>query len=164
MNISPWISRPVEVSNLLNPAHMALLLNRVCDGYSSESKKGLPFALAYLALPMLLHSGTAEELPKTVKTKIYVWMQDHPEILASFPSRARSLVPYVREAILFGTNQKALYIDSDGRVLATPLARLKHWERDLCSKENSKRAHLLGRLYAQANDVTSLFVMCGVRP
>lgn len=164
MNMSPWISRPAEVSNLLNPAYMALLLNRVCDGYRSESKQGLPFALAYLALPMLLHSGTAEELPKTIKTKVYAWIQEHPEILVSFPSRARSLAPYIREAILFGINQRALHIDPDGRVLAAPLDRLKHWERKPCSKESSKRAHLLGRLYAQANDVASLFAMCGVRP
>lgn len=159
-----WQERPSDVANLLNPAYCAILLNQVCKGYQNETSKGIPFALAFLALPMLLHTPTLNYLPKSSRTKLYIWLEQRQELLLEYPKRAKSLVPYVKEAISFGLAHKIIQFDQEVRLTGLPIKMPRGWDKASFPAIVAAQGVLVGKMFGQVSDVTSLFSMFGVRP
>ena len=61
--LAEWGQRPQDVANLLNPAFDGLLLYRAVAGYEQENEGGMPFELAFMVLPFVLHQPTRKRLP-----------------------------------------------------------------------------------------------------
>lgn len=163
--ISPWIRRPPEVANLLNPAFIALLLWSATRGYSKEDSKGIPLNLAYLVVPIVLHRDTREALPASTKSRMHSWLQAHPAVTIGFPERARAMVPYTREGLLFGVQYGTLRLNSEARV-ETPVAKLKPNPFPESSEPSDcmRKAELVGRLFVRVGDPVTVLAMWGVRP
>lgn len=87
LRLKNWKDRPPEVANLLNPAYLSILLSKMCSGYA-KPRIGMPFPLAFVGLPLILHRGTAEILPKTSRTRLHLWLDQNPEVTFSFGVRA----------------------------------------------------------------------------
>src|SRR5262245_51328045 len=100
--MSPWINRAPEERALLNPSFCACLLWQAAAGYEATSKQPLPFDLAFLVLPMVLHRATRESLPKLVKSSLAVWLDDNPLARSRVADRATLLSPHTKEAMMFG--------------------------------------------------------------
>jgi hypothetical protein len=83
----------------------------------------MPFALAALVLPLVLHKGTRESLPRDTRTTLLAWLEEHQAILIDFALRVRSVLPYTREAILFVTMREALRF-ADGGLLEVGAGRV----------------------------------------
>lgn len=158
-----WLSRPIEVANLFNPAYCALIIRACSASYKQAAGVGLPFALSFLALPLVLHPMLSVHLPATARTKLHVWLQEKPEVKFAFPRRVLETNCYTREALHFGIVHRGLAITKAGRIVpgkAKPAA----------SSSNSSvtqaqlRAALIGKLFAQVDDATGVFAMFGVRP
>jgi hypothetical protein len=158
-----WEQRPVEVANLFNPAFCAVLLQSSIRGFQSQREEGMPYPLLFLVLPIVLHSYTRETLPKSTATKMHVWLQEHPEVRIGFVERSRNLVPYTKEALIFGTRTGIMTIGADGtfkrvpRVLRNPAA-----ESDLAHLV--KRTEFVGKWFAQFEEPSNIFTMWGIRP
>ncbi len=60
-----WSDRVVKEANLLNLAFGAVLLAETVAHYDNKAHQGLPFALAFLVLPIILHEKTRRSLPIT---------------------------------------------------------------------------------------------------
>lgn len=164
INIPTWTSRPKEVANLINPAYCALLIHRMSTGYKAEAKEGLPLALVFLALPLVLNSISGRMLPQTTRTKLHVWLSQNPEILLDFAEQCRQFNPYVRESLSFAITHRAVLLEKDGKVTPCSIKGLGKWEEENSNLVALKQALLIGKLFGQVNDVTSLFSMLGVRP
>lgn len=163
--LSAWVSRPPEVANLLNPAFTSLLIRSAVRSYSKKDNPGLPLSLAYLILPIVLHRTTRESLPATTRTRLHTWLQANQSIAIGFADRAQRMVPYTREALLFGAQHGIIALNARACLQALPVqlkpaAFSKESEPNACMQ----KAELVGRLFARAGDQITILAMWGVRP
>jgi hypothetical protein len=89
--MSAWNDRPTEIANLLNPAFCALLLAQAVRGYQEETKVGLPYALAFLVLPLVLHKPTMTRSAAELQLEFSHWPYRvdlaHLTVVADRPGR-----------------------------------------------------------------------------
>lgn len=164
-SLSAWDERPQELASLINPAFGALILNAAALGHIKETETGMPFIASFLVLPAILHKDTRVSLPRTLRTKMHSWVADHGEIRAGFSSRARSIVPYTREALFFGANQRLLTLDNDGRLYGKKVSTTKaNWAGEDEPAVCMKKAEFLGRWLGDAGDLSGIFAMWGIQP
>jgi hypothetical protein len=165
--MTPWTNRSPEERALLNPSFFSLLFWHAATGHMAEGGAGLPFGTGFLVLPMVLHRETRESLPKMVTTSLPVWLDDNPLVRARLAERARTLVPYTREALLFGGTRGFLTVSED-RVSAE-----QGWKRKISAelrrssdevRSCAKRADFLGRWFARAGSPATVMALMGVRP
>jgi len=162
----PWNSRPPEVANLLNPAFCAVLLFDTVKQYQGEGYDGLPYALSFLVLPIILHKNTRQELPKTRSTKMSAWLQDKSFVKIGFAKRARLTVPFTNEAIIYGVYGQVLALSSEG--LLTPgsskISRSKKGDFYDEIYEYRMKAQFLGKWFSDAGSVSTIFAQWGIKP
>src|SRR4051812_8891000 len=112
--MSLWESRPREEANLLNPAFCGLIIAQAVEDYVRAIPAGMPFALAFLVLPIVLHKPTRDALPQRTTKAISSWLEENEEYRATFPERAKTLSPYVREALLYDLMHDRLRLNDKG--------------------------------------------------
>src|SRR5690242_6850377 len=102
--MSNWSARTFEEQRLLNPSFCSMLLWFSALGHASASDKrvGLAFEECFLVLPITLHRELRESLPGSVATSLAAWLANNPLAPATIADRGRSLVPFTKEAMLFG--------------------------------------------------------------
>lgn len=161
----PWEKRPTEVANLFNPAFCTLLLRDAIVAYQKEKKEGMPYALSFLILPLVLSKSTRQALPRSTATKQHAWLQNHPEIRVDFARKLRDLAPYVKESIMFGMHANIIGVDQLGNLIALKKKlRKSTWPKDAEPAVCRKKARFLGRWMAQTGEVSTIFTMWGIRP
>lgn len=162
-----WGERAPEERALLVPSLSAVLLWQAAVGHQAAINSGLPFDTAFLVLPIVLHRETRESLPKSVATSLAVWLDEHPLVRARMADRARVIVPYTKEAIMFGGTHGLLSI-TGYEVKANP-----DWKRKVVSglkgtsdevRACAKRAEFVGRWFAKAGSSRTVMALLGVRP
>lgn len=161
----PWEKRPVEVANLFNPAFCSLLLREAIIDYQKEKNQGMPYALAFLILPVILHKPTREALPRSIVTKLFVWLQNHPEVRVEFAEHTRKLLPYTKEALIFGMREWIIDVNDEGNLI--PYERklgIALWEQGSEPYVCIQKAQLLGRLLALSGEVQTIFTIWGIQP
>jgi Family of unknown function (DUF6521) len=166
--VGSWEERPVEYANLLNPAFCSILLQNAIKGYQKEKEQGMPYALLFLVLPLVLHSSTRNVLPKTTVTKLHIWLQRQPEARVGFSDRASNLVPYTKEALAFGMQTGIINLREDGKFTWVK-GKLKaisavSWSSDTEPAICCKKAEFIGRWLAQAGEVSTIYTMWGICP
>ena len=127
----------------------------------------MPYLLAFLVLPVVLHKPTRSELPRAVSTSLASWLEEHGEITLRFPDRARSLTPFTKEAILFAVTRETLSVSLEGALSfgsTTPntkkfLASTTDEVRDCLVK-----AKFVGRWFAKAGTAPTVMALWGVAP
>jgi hypothetical protein len=163
----PWIDRSPEERALLNPSFFSFLFWHAATGHLGESGNGLPFGTTFLILPMVLHRETRESLPKTVTTSLPVWLDDNQLVRARLAERARTLVPYTKEALMFGGIRGFL------KVSAVSVFAEQGWKRKISAgvkgstdevRSCAKKADFLGRWFARAGSPATVMALLGVRP
>ncbi|MBX3060648.1 MAG: hypothetical protein KF770_29675 [Anaerolineae bacterium] len=160
-----WDKRPVEVANLFNPAFCSILLREAVNSYQAEQAQGLPYVLAFLLLPTVLHQTTRDSLPGTKRTKMHVWLQNNPEILIGFASRAKQFAPITRETIIFSMKSNTIALDNSGYLVSTTRRfRSLSWEANSEPAICYRKSQFLGRWFAQSGETSTILTMWGVRP
>lgn len=163
----PWSRRVVEEANLFNPAYCATLLGAATKDFSKKSGSPLPFALAFLVLPVVLHEQTRIELPHSTITSLLPWLQEHRTVLVGFSQRVFALRPVTQEALIFGIQQGALILN--GPAVSTTNQYRAPTERrtDMFTKEAFdcvEAAAFLGRWFANAGTTSTIYAAWGVTP
>jgi ABC-3C biological conflict system middle component len=156
--------RPAEIRTLLNPAFCSLLLREAAKSYAARTHTELPVALSFLVLPIVLHRPTREMLPRTSRSKMHVWIRENAIVRIGFARRASELVPYTREALVFGMVHNSLKLGPEGAIGAgdagDSYSPATHTEARSCLNG----ATLVGKLFAAAGDAGTILVAWGVRP
>ncbi len=157
-----WDQRSVEQAALFNPAFLAVVLAAASRG--AHEGGGLPWSLAFLVVPLVLHRPSREALPGRTTTSLPVWLERNPQARVGFSQRAGDLAPLTREAARLGLAAGSLRLTGDrlhpGIVRRRTKAVRASAERDDCLS----RAEFAGRWLAGNGDVVTVFGLFGVRP
>jgi len=144
------------------------MLWQAADGYAGSSGVLLPFEMSFLVLPIVLHRETRESLPKVVRTSLAVWIEQNPLARPRIGDRARALVRFTKEAIMYGGLHGLLEVGSDGGIGAK-----QEWKKRIAGdlKDSSdevrlcaKRAAFVGRWLAGSGTPDTVMAILGVRP
>jgi hypothetical protein len=156
--MTTWAERPRVEATLLNPALLAVLLAGAAKDYETE-EPGMPWPLAFLVPPLVLHRPTRDALPRDSRTHLSTWIRREPLLRAGFPARAAAMVPLTREGLRLGL--RAGVLDRDG-------ARLTgHLDAEAPAGELRQlinRAALVGRWLAKTDQPSTVFALLGVAP
>lgn len=165
--MTSWSDRSNEERVLLNPGFCANLIWHAARGYTGDGNGTLSFEESFLVLPFVLHRETREELPRSSRTSLAVWLDDNPLVRNRIASRAQLLVPFTKEALIFGGVHGFVRLE-EGRLHAD-LAWKKAVNRAI--KESSdevrncmNRSDFIGKWFAQAGNAATIFALIGVRP
>ena len=162
-----WSDGALEERVLLNPAFCANLLWHFAAAGSEVGRRQMTFAESFLVLPMVLHRKTRESLPRSTKTSLSVWIEENPSWQASVAARAKTLVPFTKDALLFGGTRKFIQLEND--VVAADLSwrnrvnaalRVSTAETQTCAK----KASFIGSWFSEAGNSTTVLALIGVRP
>jgi len=162
--MAAWDERPLEIANLLNPAFCALLLRDAAAGYRQQAASGLPYSVTFLVLPIVLHRPTREALPRTINAIMHAWIQEHSARQVEIVDRVRMLVPYTREAIIFGIQHRALAIVENGALESAMLRATMSFPDRTDAMTCRHAAGLLGRWFGRTGDASQILAMWGLRP
>jgi len=166
MSATPWVERPPEQARLLNPAFVGATIWSCARGYASIREPGLPYALAFVAVPIALHKATREELPRSTRTSMASWLAENPRALVGFAERALALVPVVKEGILFGSSGQMLTLDDAILVAADRPRSMARFEREATDEVKAciKKAEFVGKWFAGSGDLATIMALWGVAP
>lgn len=160
-----WNERPNEIANLINPAFCSIILFDAINAYYTIKKKGMPYAISFIILPIILHKRTRDKLPATSRSKYYAWIQQNPEVKIDFNIRTKNLVPYTKEAIQYGIINLLFSIDENGEFIPK---RFKEKEKPWLQTNEPlicrEKASFLGKWLTQSEDVSTIYSLWGIRP
>jgi hypothetical protein len=163
-----WPSRVIEEANLFNPAFCTALLAKASEDFLKKAGKPLPFPLAFLILPIVLHRATREALPGSTVTSLLSWIEGSREHLVDFPTRVRRLKDISRESILFGTQCGSLTMTLEGELAPGPQNRTATERRTPLFTAEARncveRAGFLGRWLAVAGTTATIYAAWGITP
>lgn len=149
---------------MLNPALLAAVTAAAASEYERAGGEPMPWPLAYLVAPLVLHRGTRDALPKTTRTHLGNWVSQNPVIHAGIPARAQSLAEPVREGLRFGLTHGILQVDARGRLtgdLASPAKKAAvPGEVD----QIIAKSGLVGKWFAKIDQPATAFAVLGVAP
>jgi len=164
-----WDERPSVSAYLLNPAYLGLLLREAVDGYVSERDAGMPFALAFIVPVLTLHPKTLERLPNRITTSFHGWLQDEAnrDIVVELDHRVSSLMPAIKEAILFASERGVIGFDDNGLLIAgrrriTGKAAFQRSSDEIAA--TLKATRFVGRWLSAAGSVATVYTLLGLRP
>ena len=158
-----WADRPPETAALLNPALLAVICANAASQYERESREAMPWPLAFLVAPLVLHRGTRQALPRTTRTHLSAWITNNPVIRAGFPQRAQSLTGLVREGLRFGMTHGALSVTEDGRIRGVLPSSARPVEGGDAT-DIVRSAGFAGKWFTRADQPATLFALLGVAP
>lgn len=161
-SVTVWDDRSHELRALLNPAFLAVLAWHTAAGHERERHRPLPYALTFLALPLVLHGPTRDQLPRGVATRLTAWMNDFPAARLSVAPLAKSLVPSVQEGIRTGLRHDALELSADGIRASSMLRNSPRGLTGTDVPECRKRAEFVGRWFARAGDPVTVLAAWGL--
>ena len=165
--MKPWKERTREEAHLLNPAFCCVTITSACAGYSESNSQPLPFALAFMVLPTVLHKHTRETLPLNTRTSIPAWLQEHAEARLGFHQRLIALEPHTREALRYGLAFDWIAMGNSGGVqcVATD-AFVNRTIRSLDGDAHDcvSRARFLGRWLRKTASTETTMALLGIRP
>lgn len=155
-----WEERTVAVADMLNPALLAAVTAGAASEYQRRAGDPMPFPLAFIVAPLVLHRGTRAVMPKRVDSHMSKWVIDYPVVVEGFGARARAMVQPVREGIRFGIRTGALILEGDGLVGRTRGTPAKVGDiTDIMA-----RAGFSGRWFTQSDSPATVFALFGVEP
>lgn len=156
--MTAWAERPRVEATLLNPALLAVLLAAAARDYETPETR-MPWPLAFLTLPLVLHRPTRAVLPRSTRTHLSTWIRAQPILRAGFPARATAMVPLTREGIRFGL--RAGVLTRDG---ATLIGHLDAEPEAGELRQLIRSAALVGRWLAKTDQPSTAFALFGVAP
>ena len=159
-----WEDRPDEVKNLLNSAFCGRIIYSTISEYQKSTKRDFPFPLVYLILPLILPRPIRIEINS--RTQLVNWVQRHQELVFNFGKRAGDLVEITNEAVELMLQTGYMMLTDNGElskvITAGALSKTRHADAEVI--ECIKKAEHVGRWFASAGKVETIYISLGVRP
>ena len=148
------------MADLFNPALIAVLTASAALEYERKAGEPMPFPLAFITTPLVLHRPTREALPSRIDSHMPKWVIDNPVIVEGFGARARALVEPVREGLRFGLRHGALTIEHGGLLGQTRGRPARMGDVTVLVA----KAGFTGRWFTQSDSPATVFALLGVEP
>lgn len=159
-----WDERPVEIRNLFNPAFCGLVLFRALCGYEEEDRRGMPFSLALLILPLCLHKRSREYIQSGNRGYLLTVVSKNPDMLVGFAGRVTDLLPFTFEALGLMMQMGTYNVHERGRLVTTQVGVRKTISGTDETIACQRVARYLGREFARVGDRSTLYMALGIRP
>jgi hypothetical protein len=166
-----WAQRSADYGNLFNPAFLMFVLGAACQGFEAEQKDvsearelGMPFSLLFLVAPLALSPEFNEARPSRLAGSLVSWSKKHPAIAANMSAAAYSLVPAVREAIVYGLRAEHIQAGDEGRFREGAAHGALEFDARTALAGHLKNAAFAGRWLAKSGATTSILEAFGLRP
>jgi hypothetical protein len=158
----PRASEPEEA--LFNEAYLGLLIALAARHYEDKSSgAAMPWALAFIVVPLVVHRSIREELPGSTAARLSNWISSQPVVYAGFAQRAVALTPFVRRGLRYALRSQAITI-SDGGIRSRIAVRKYTGLASADAQDAGRQAAFLGRWFASIGDVPAIFGQLGVMP
>lgn len=158
-----WDNRPITVAHLLNPAFCGEIIRRFVHEYQKiKTDNGLPFQLAFLVLPMVLHEGVRTNLPQKSNKNFITWIEENQNIKMLLPNLIRNTIPYTKESIMFLMMYEVLGINDLGEFVIIEMPKAIKTINGVA--EYYKKAELVGKWLANSGNSQSIFLNLGIKP
>jgi hypothetical protein len=157
--MSDYLLRPRVESNLLNPALIGLAVAHAAGGYVADRSRPMPWPVAFLIPPLVLHRPTRSALPADARTHFATWVSKQPALVAGFPRRAAVMMEPTREGLRMVLRTGRIELRS-GAVRAVGLANPPPGELG----QLLRASRLVGRLLARLDQPSTAFALLGVSP
>lgn len=155
-----------ETLRLLNPAFLATVIGHAAAGYVEHRDQGLPFAIAFIIPPLVLHKDTRSVLPKMITSKLPDWAHKNSAELAFLPDHTHELQAAVRSAILVGTHFDIINFDDNARMRAGPQFNPKSAPKEMKQsdevEEIMKKSHFIGRWLSVSGNQPTILSILGI--
>lgn len=165
-----WENRSTEIANLLNPAFLSAIIYQSIKGYTVETNKiQCPYILPFLVTSLVLHKRTRDSLPRQVTSTFSTWLTQisgsHAKV--NYSERTKELVPFVKEAIMFGLTKQLLILDGNGSFnINQDVSFPTHIDNSITNEVANcyKKAYFCGRWIARAGKIETVMALLGVKP
>jgi Family of unknown function (DUF6521) len=155
---------PPEISTLLNPGLVALLLSRASSAHTREVQRGLPYVYGPIIVTISLYPEARRTLSMNITTQFATWLVRSTAIQPLLQARIIDMVPLVNEGFLFGLSYRVLRLvggsiqpGSNG-----PTATITSDSTDV--QQAQRAASYLGRWLARAGNPATVCALLGVVP
>lgn len=159
-----WDDRPDELKHLLNPAFCGRVIYGAVSEYQKSTKRDFPFPLVYLILPLILPQPIRTKINS--RTQLVNWVHGHQELVFNFGKRAGDLVEITNEAVELLLQAGYMVLTDNGElskvITAGTLSKTKHIDLEVA--ECLTKAEHVGRWFAGAGKVETIYTSLGVRP
>ncbi len=166
-----WEQRPIEISNLLNPAFCAILLHDAIKAYAQKDQRGMNYLLVYLILPLVLHNQTRRMIPSRANLTLMEWVEKQEINTWILVDHVRQLIPFTKEALIFGIQQGVVDFSKQENTYSNLLAlsnkKLSNdesWLQGSTPVDCRNKAEIIGEWFAEVADATTIYRTFGIRP
>lgn len=161
--MKPWSERPTELAYLLNPAFCGLILHEFFHEYQQATDRDVPYALAFLPLPIVLPARIRETLPGA--RQLQSWITANGPVRIELGRMTRDMLPFTREAVMFLAQRSLVQLTADGHFhvparLPGVTGKKIHGE----THEMIQAAQRLAKLAATAGNPDTIYAQLGLRP
>jgi hypothetical protein len=149
---------------MFNPALISLTIATAANQYEETSGFAMPWPLAYLLVPMVLHRPTREGLPRTKATSLAKWASDNTLLVEGLPARAQHMAAHVREGLRFGLTEGTIELVNGEalRSLTEAQINLRKVDGDLAAIYRA--SGLTGRVLGRTGSAATAFAALRVQP
>lgn len=165
--MTAWIDRTIEERALLNPAFCALMIWYFASAAEGQGQRALTFAESYLVLPIVLPRNSREALPRSTRTSLAAWMDEKPSFQATLAVRSRAMVPFTKDALIFGGTRQFLQVSTDAVRASVEWKKSANATLRQFSSETQaclKKAKFLGNWFLETGEANTVMALLGVRP
>ena len=157
-----WQERPRSAAAMFNPGLTAATVAATANQFEETSGMPLPWSLAFLSVPLVLHKPTRDALPRNSRTALAKWVEDQPVLTASFPARAKHLSPFVREGVRFGLQEDILELVGGDRLRAHLPRRKPEQFGDIAAI--IRASGMVGRVFGKVGSTFTVYATLRVQP
>jgi len=158
-----WEERPFEIAYNLNPAYCTVLLNASIAGYQENKKEGMPYPIIFLILPLIIYKPIRDKLPsKNTSQDISLWSKENQSILIDFDLKARELVPYTKEALIFAMRENVIDLSRETGNFINQKPLKPKWEQSTLA-DCKQKAMVLGRWFSIFS-IETIYTNFRIRP
>lgn len=163
--LKDWFSRSPIVANLFNPAFCGEVIYRVIKSFNSQNEGKFSFEFCFLILPILLHKDTREKMPRTTRTYLFQWIEENEALFYDFSIRAKEMVPFTKESIMFLLQNELIEIKDNGQIEVQD-CKLKKMKGDDLFEYNEiiKKAEMFGKWLSHNNNVNTVYSFLRLTP
>ena len=160
-----WELRATEVAHYYNPAYVGRLLKEFINAYENEKPEGVPYELTFIALPLVILKSFRLALPRTIRTQLHNWIEENSDYKVEFAATVKELIPIVKETLIFLLQKNLLIINDNGKLVIGSERLNRKYHRDTEEiLESIDKAKFMGKWFAKAGEVTTIYALWGIRP
>ena len=124
----------------------------------------MPFATAFVVMPMILSKRIATKLPKSTNARLDIWLRENIELKYIFIENAKNIQKYTKEALIFSLHHKIVKSDKKDRLTNGKLRRSKSIKEDEELSFIIKKSQFVGRWLSKTDDPVILYSLLGIKP